>query len=64
MGKLPRDVRIESVVINGRLVSYFVRFIKRSKYQRHLAAQFDANFVELDYVKNWVKNNKKINLIE
>jgi hypothetical protein len=60
---LPREVKIEPIFIDGVLRSYFVRYLERSKYTRHLAAQFDSNF-GLDYVKNWVNNNDKLKLIE
>jgi hypothetical protein len=37
--------------------SWFVKFVERKKFQRHLAAQFDGRKFSLEYVIEWCNSN-------
>lgn len=53
-----REVKIE-LMSN----TYFVMYAGRNKYQRYSAAQFDASDHDIDFVKNWIADQKNLILI-
>lgn len=56
--KTRRQVRIEE----GPKGVLFVRYVQRDKHGKHFAAQFSEKSKE--WVRNWIKNNDKIELVE
>lgn len=54
-----RDVKI---VVSGG--AYLVMYTERKKGGRYSAAQFCMGVFDINYVINWIENNKKLNLIK
>jgi hypothetical protein len=52
------------VLINTTEKSHLVRYADRKPGQRHCAAQFDARYSSVQFVKDWIANNPKIHLVE
>jgi hypothetical protein len=57
----PREVVIKHDPAKN---SYFVSYVTRDKGTRYTAGQFDSRFTTLDKVKDWVKINPKLKLVE
>ena len=55
----PRKVRI-----NLDRNTYFIEFVERKPNAWHLLAQFDARDKNLEFVKEYVRKNPKITLVE
>ena len=59
---MKRKVRVKTIPppYNAHVVEY----VERRKYQRHWAAQFYSKDVGLEWVKDWVRKNPKLELVD
>jgi hypothetical protein len=62
---MPRRVKIETVYrSDGSPRTYFVRYLDRRKFQKHLAAQFDASVTTVAQVIEYVNQRDDLRLVD
>lgn len=61
---MPKSVEPRKVRINLDRNTYFIEFVERKPNGWHLLAQFDARDKSLEFVKEYVRNNPKVTLVE
>ena len=61
MSKEPRKVRITEMTLGG--LSYSVDYVNRKKGGRYRAANFNAEMRTLEQVRQWVRDNPKLELV-